>query len=181
WAADEHMRPDTTVEGLAKLTPVFKPDGVVTAGNASGISDGAGACLLTSQPVAAELGIRPIGRLVAWGVAGVDPTVMGIGPAPAVRQALGRAGLSLSDLDRIEVNEAFAAQYLAVEKELGLDRSRTNVEGGAVALGHPLGASGARITVHLLHTLRRIGKRYGLGTACIGGGQGIAVIVEALG
>ena len=181
WAADEHMRPDTTVEGLAKLTPVFKPDGVVTAGNASGISDGAGACLLTSQPVAAELGLRPIGRLVAWGVAGVDPTVMGIGPAPAVRQALGRAGLSLSDLDRIEVNEAFAAQYLAVEKELGLDRSRTNVEGGAVALGHPLGASGARITVHLLHTLRRIGKRYGLGTACIGGGQGIAVIVEALG
>ena len=179
WAADEHMRPETTAEALAKLPPVFKPDGVVTAGNASGISDGAAACLLASGAFADRLGLRPLGRLVAWGTAGVDPTIMGLGPAPAARQALERAGMRLDQMDRVEVNEAFAAQYLAVEKELGLDRSRTNVEGGAVALGHPLGASGTRITVHLLHTLRRIGKRYGLGSACIGGGQGIALIVEA--
>jgi len=180
WARDEHMRPDTTAEGLAKLPPVFKPDGVVTAGNASGISDGAAACVVASSDYAAAQGLRPLGRLIAWGVAGVDPTIMGIGPAPAARQALQRAGLSLAQMDRVEVNEAFAAQYLAVEKELGLDRTRTNAEGGAVAMGHPLGASGTRITVHLLHTLRRIGARYGLGSACIGGGQGIAVIVEAL-
>ncbi len=179
WAADEHMRPETTAEALAKLPPVFKPDGVVTAGNASGISDGAAACLLASGAFAERLGLRPLGRLVAWGTAGVDPTIMGLGPAPAARQALERAEMRLDQMDRVEVNEAFAAQYLAVEKELGLDRSRTNVEGGAVALGHPLGASGTRITVHLLHTLRRIGKRYGLGSACIGGGQGIALIVEA--
>jgi acetyl-CoA acyltransferase 2 len=180
WAKDEHMRPETTAEGLAKLPPVFKPDGVVTAGNASGISDGAAACVVASSDYAAAQGLQPIGRLIAWGVAGVDPTIMGIGPAPAARQALQRAGLSLTQMDRVEVNEAFAAQYLAVEKELGLDRTRTNAEGGAVAVGHPLGASGTRITVHLLHTLRRIGARYGLGSACIGGGQGIAVIVEAL-
>ncbi|HEV8612930.1 MAG TPA: acetyl-CoA C-acyltransferase, partial [Gemmatimonadales bacterium] len=179
WAADEHMRPEATAEGLAKLVPVFKPDGVVTAGNASGISDGAAACVVASAEFAKERGLRPVGRLVAWGVGGVDPTIMGIGPVPAARQALERAGLNLAQMDRVEVNEAFAAQYLAVEKELNLDRAKTNVEGGAVALGHPLGASGARITVHLLHTLRRIGKRYGLGSACIGGGQGIAVIVEA--
>ncbi|MGQ0704079.1 MAG: acetyl-CoA C-acetyltransferase [Gemmatimonadales bacterium] len=181
WANDEHLRPGTTPEALAKLPPVFKPDGVVTAGNASGISDGAAACVVTSAAYAAEAGVKPIGRLVAWGVAGVDPTIMGIGPAPAIRQALERSGLTLAEMDRIEINEAFAAQYLAVERELGLDRARTNAEGGAVALGHPLGASGARITVHLLHTLRRIGKRRGLGSACIGGGQGIAVIVEAVG
>ena len=179
WARDEHMRPETTAEALAKLPPVFKPDGVVTAGNASGISDGAAACVVASSDFAAAHGLRPLGRLIAWGVAGVDPTIMGIGPAPAARQALQRAGLALEQMDRVEVNEAFAAQYLAVEKELGLDRARTNVEGGAVALGHPLGASGTRITVHLLHTLRRVGARYGLGSACIGGGQGIAVIVEA--
>lgn len=179
WAADEHLRPETTAEGLAKLTPVFKPDGVVTAGNASGISDGAAACLVASAEFAGERGLRPLGRLLAWSAAGVDPAIMGIGPAPAARQALQRAGLTLGQMDRVEVNEAFAAQYLAVEKELGLDRDKTNVEGGAVAVGHPLGASGARITVHLLHTLRRIGKRYGLGSACIGGGQGIALIVEA--
>jgi acetyl-CoA acetyltransferase family protein len=179
WAQDEHMRPDTTAEGLAKLPPVFKKDGVVTAGNASGISDGAGACVVASEAFAKERGRAPIGRLVAWGVAGVEPEIMGIGPAPAARQALERAGMTLADMDRVEVNEAFAAQYLAVEKELCLDRARTNAEGGAVAIGHPLGASGTRITVHLLHTLRRIGKRYGLGSACIGGGQGIAVIVEA--
>ena len=180
WVADEHMRPQTSAEGLARLTPVFSKDGVVTAGNASGISDGAAACVVASAGYAKQRGLRPLGRLLSWGVAGVDPTIMGIGPAPAARQALARAGLSLAAMDRVEVNEAFAAQYLAVEKELGLDRERTNAEGGAVALGHPLGASGARITVHLLHTLRRIGKRYGLGSACIGGGQGIAVIVEAL-
>lgn len=181
WAADEHMRPETTAEALAKLAPVFTKDGVVSAGNASGIADGAAACIVASADFAKERGFTPIGRLVAWGVAGVEPEIMGIGPAPAARQALSRAGMRLDQMDRVEVNEAFAAQYLAVEKELGLDRKKTNVEGGAVAIGHPLGASGTRITVHLLHTLRRIGKRYGLGSACIGGGQGIAVIVEAFG
>ncbi|NOT09124.1 MAG: acetyl-CoA C-acyltransferase [Gemmatimonadales bacterium] len=179
WAADEHMRPDTTLDDLAKLAPVFKKDGVVTAGNASGIADGAAALVMASAALARERGLNPLGRLVAYGVAGVEPEIMGIGPAPAARQALARAGMTLAQMDRVEVNEAFAAQYLAVEKELGLDRALANAEGGAVALGHPLGASGARITVHLLHTLRRIGKRYGLGSACIGGGQGIAVIVEA--
>jgi acetyl-CoA acetyltransferase family protein len=180
WAADEHMRPDTTPETLAKLPPYFRKDGVVTAGNASGICDGAAALVLASERYAAERGLAPIGRLVAWAAAGVDPRTMGIGPAPASRRALERAGLALEDMDLVEVNEAFAAQYLAVEQELELDRERTNVDGGAVALGHPLGASGARITLHLLHALRRRGGRYGLGTACIGGGQGIAVIVEAI-
>ena len=180
WAADEHMRPDTTPEALAKLPPYFRKDGVVTAGNASGICDGAAALVLASERYAAERGLVPIGRLVAWAAAGVDPRTMGIGPAPASRRALERAGLALEDMDLVEVNEAFAAQYLAVEQELELDRERTNVDGGAVALGHPLGASGARITLHLLHALRRRGGRYGLGTACIGGGQGIAVIVEAI-
>ncbi|HEU5218133.1 MAG TPA: acetyl-CoA C-acetyltransferase [Gemmatimonadales bacterium] len=179
WAADEHMRPESTPEGLAKLAPVFKKDGVVTAGNASGIADGAAACIVASRSFAEERGLTPLGRLVSWGAAGVPPEIMGIGPAPAARQALERAGMTLAHMDRVEVNEAFAAQYLAVEKELGLDRSRTNAEGGATAVGHPLGASGTRITVHLLHTLRRIGGKYGLGSACIGGGQGIAVIVEA--
>jgi acetyl-CoA acyltransferase 2 len=179
WAADEHMRPDTTIEGLAKLPPVFKKDGVVTAGSSSGICDGAAACIVASREFAEERGIKPLGRLVSWGVAGVPPEIMGIGPAPAARQALARSGLALAQMDRVEVNEAFAAQYLAVEKELGLERGKTNAEGGAVAIGHPLGASGTRITVHLLHTLRRIGGRYGLGSACIGGGQGFAVIVEA--
>ena len=180
WAADEHMRPDTTVEGLAKLPPYFKKDGVVTAGNASGICDGAAALVVAGEHFARERGLRPLGRLVGWGVAGVDPSVMGIGPVPASRRALAHAGLALEDMDLVEINEAFAAQYLAVERELGLDRERTNVDGGAVALGHPLGASGARITAHLLHALRRRGGRYGLGAACIGGGQGAAVVVEAL-
>jgi acetyl-CoA acyltransferase 2 len=180
WAADEHMRPETTVEGLAKLPPYFKKDGVVTAGNASGICDGAGALVVAGERFARERGLRPLGRLVGWGVAGVDPGVMGIGPVPASRRALAHAGLALEDMDLVEINEAFAAQYLAVERELGLDRERTNVDGGAVALGHPLGASGARITAHLLHALRRRGGRYGLGAACIGGGQGAAVVVEAL-
>ena len=180
WAADEHMRPDTTVEGLAKLPPYFKKDGVVTAGNASGICDGAAALVVAGEHFARARGLRPLGRLVGWGVAGVDPSVMGIGPVPASRRALGHAGLGLEDMDLVEINEAFAEQYLAVERELGLERERTNVDGGAVALGHPLGASGARITAHLLHALRRRGGRYGLGAACIGGGQGAAVVVEAL-
>jgi acetyl-CoA acetyltransferase family protein len=179
WAADEHMRPDTTPEGLAKLPPYFRKDGVVTAGNASGISDGAAALVLSSARYAQERGLQPLGRLVAWAAAGVDPSTMGIGPVPAARRALTRAGLGLDDMDLVEINEAFAVQYLAVEQALGLDRERTNIDGGAVALGHPLGASGARITLHLLHALRRRGGRYGLGAACIGGGQGIAVILEA--
>jgi acetyl-CoA acetyltransferase family protein len=179
WAMDEHMRPDTTPEALAKLPPYFRKDGVVTAGNASGICDGAAALVVTSEEYAEERGLAPLGRLVAWATAGVDPRIMGIGPVPASRRVLERAGLTLDDMDLVEVNEAFAAQYLAVEQELGLDRERTNVDGGAVALGHPLGASGARITLHLLLALRRRGGRYGLGTACIGGGQGMAVIVEA--
>ena len=179
WAADEHMRPDTSQEGLARLPPYFKADGVVTAGNASGICDGAAALVLADEATARDAGWTPIGRLVAWGVSGVDPSIMGFGPVPASRLALSRAGLRLEDMDRVEINEAFAAQYLAVERALGLDPERTNVEGGAVAIGHPLGASGARITAHLLHALRRTGGRYGLGSACIGGGQGAAVVVEA--
>jgi acetyl-CoA acyltransferase 2 len=180
WTADEHMRPGTTPEALAKLPPYFKKDGVVTAGNASGICDGAAALVLCAERFATEKGLPPLGRLVAWAATGVDPGIMGIGPAPASRRALEKAGLSLDDMDLVEINEAFAAQYLAVEQELGLDRERTNVDGGAVAIGHPLGASGARITLHLLHALRRRGGRYGLGSACIGGGQGIAVIVESM-
>ena len=180
WAADEHMRPATTMEALAKLPPYFKKDGVVTAGNASGISDGAAALVMTSERFATGRGLKPIGRLLAWASVGVDPAQMGIGPAPASRKALERAGLKLEDMDLVEVNEAFAAQYLAVEQELGLDREHTNVDGGAIALGHPLGASGARITLHLLHALRRRGGRYALGAACIGGGQGAAVVLEAI-
>ena len=180
WAADEHMRPASTAEGLAKLPPVFRKDGMVTAGNASGVADGAAALVLAGERWAADRELRPLGRLIGWAVKGVDPAVMGIGPAPAARAALAGAGLSLPDIDLIEVNEAFAAQYVAVERELELDRDRTNTEGGAVALGHPLGASGARIAGHLLHALRRRGGRLGLGSACIGGGQGIALIVEAL-
>jgi acetyl-CoA acetyltransferase family protein len=179
WAADEHMRPETTPEALAKLPPYFRKDGVVTAGNASGICDGAAALVVADAGFARERGLAPLGRLIGWGVAGVPPEAMGIGPVPAARRALTRAGLALDDMDLIEINEAFAAQYLAVEQELGLDRERTNPDGGAVALGHPLGASGARITLHLLHALRRRGGRYGLGAACIGGGQGAAVVVEA--
>ncbi len=180
WAADEHIRPATTLESLAKLAPAFRKDGIVTAGNASGINDGAAALVVADAALARERGLKPLGRLVSYAVAGVDPSVMGIGPAPAAREALARAGLALAAMDLVEVNEAFAAQYLAVEQELGLDRTRTNVHGGAIAIGHPLGASGARITAHLLHALRRTGGRYGLGSACIGGGQGIAVVVESL-
>jgi len=179
YAADEHMRPDTTLEVLMGLKPYFKKDGVVTAGNASGICDGAAATVIASDALAKAKGAKPLGRLVAWAVAGVEPKYMGIGPAPAARKALAKAGMTLDQMDLVEVNEAFAPQYLAVERELGLDRSRTNVHGGAIAIGHPLASSGTRITIHLLHALRRAGKKYGLGSACIGGGQGAAVIVEA--
>jgi acetyl-CoA acyltransferase 2 len=178
FAVDEHPRPQTNLESLGKLAPVFKADGVVTAGNASGICDGAAALVLTTEAFAKDKGLTPLARLVQWGVAGVDPTLMGIGPAPAIRSALARAELSLSDIDLFEVNEAFAPQYLAVEKELGLPRDNTNVNGGAIALGHPLAASGARITTHLVYELARRGGRYAVGSACIGGGQGIAVVLE---
>ena len=177
---DEHMRPESTLEGLAKLKPVFRDNGVVTAGNASGIGDGAGALVISTAAFASERGIKPLGRLVSWGIAGVDPKIMGIGPVPASRKALAKAGLSLDDMDLIEVNEAFAPQACAVERELRIPREKLNRQGGAIALSHPLAASGARITAHLLHTLRAEGKRYGLGSACIGGGQGIALIVEAI-
>jgi acetyl-CoA acetyltransferase family protein len=180
YNADEHMRPDTTMEALAGLRPYFRKDGLVTAGNASGIGDGAAAVVIADGEWAAANGATPIGRLVSWGIAGVEPDIMGIGPAPASRKALERAGLALEDMDLVEVNEAFAPQFAAVAKELGLDMERTNVDGGAIALTHPLAASGARITVHLLHELRRRNARYGLGSACIGGGQGMAVIVEAI-
>lgn len=178
FAVDEHPRPQTTPEALAKLAPVFKKDGVVTAGNASGICDGAACLVLTTEEFAKSKGLRPLARLVQWGVAGVEPSLMGIGPAPAIRNALTRAELKQSDVDLFEVNEAFAPQYLAVEKELGLPRDRTNVNGGAIALGHPLGASGARITTHLVYELARRNGRYAVGSACIGGGQGLAVVLE---
>jgi acetyl-CoA acyltransferase 2 len=177
---DEHPRPQTSLEILAKLSPVFKKDGVVTAGNASGINDGASALILATEEFAKAKGCKPLARLVSWGVAGVEPTLMGIGPVPAIQNALKRVDLKLSDMDLVEVNEAFAAQYLAVEKELGLDRARTNVNGGAIAIGHPLGASGARIATHLAYELLRRNARYGVGSACIGGGQGLAVVLERM-
>jgi acetyl-CoA acyltransferase 2 len=180
FAVDEHPRPQSTLETLAKLSPVFKKDGVVTAGNASGICDGAACLVVTTEEFAKAKGLKPLARLVQWGVAGVEPTLMGIGPAPAIKNALGRADLKQSDIDLFEVNEAFAPQYLAVEKELGLPRDKTNVNGGAIALGHPLGASGARITTHLVYELARRSGRYAVGSACIGGGQGLAVILERI-
>jgi acetyl-CoA acyltransferase 2 len=175
---DEHMRPDTTLEALGSLRPYFRQDGLVTAGNASGIGDGAAAVVIASARWAEERGLRPLARLVSWGVTGVDPRIMGLGPAPASRKALAAADLTLEDMDLVEVNEAFAPQVAAVARDLELDMARTNVNGGAIALTHPLGASGTRITVHLIHELRRRGGRYGLGSACIGGGQGMAVVVE---
>jgi acetyl-CoA C-acetyltransferase len=177
---DEHIRPDTTPEALAKLVARFEKDGTVTAGNASGINDGAAAVVVASAAAAERAGLRPIARVVAGGVCGVDPDIMGIGPAPSSRQALTRAGLAVEDLDLVEINEAFATQYLAVEKELGLDRERTNVNGGAIALGHPLGASGARLALTLITELGKRNGRYGLASLCIGGGQGIAAIFERL-
>lgn len=177
---DDHLRPDTTLEGLAALAPVFKKDGVVTAGNASGIVDGAAALVVASGAAVTARGLRPLARIVAWAAVGVEPTLMGMGPAPAIRKALERAGLSLGQLDLVEINEAFAAQYLACETELGLDPERSNVNGGAIALGHPLGASGARLLLTLALELRRRQARYGVAAACIGGGQGIAMVIEAV-
>ncbi|XP_041467049.1 3-ketoacyl-CoA thiolase, mitochondrial-like [Lytechinus variegatus] len=176
---DEHPR-ETTMAQLAKLPPVFKKNGLVSAGNASGICDGAGAVILASEEAVTKHNLTPLARLVSYNVAGCDPSIMGIGPVYAVRSALEKAGLTLDDMDLVEVNEAFAAQFIAVERELGLDRQKTNVNGGAIALGHPVGASGSRITAHLVHELRRRGNKYGVGSACIGGGQGIAVILESL-
>jgi len=177
---DDHRRPQTTMEGLAKLKPAFGKAGTVTAGNASGIVDGAAAVVVMSLESAQKRGLKPLGRIVSWGIAGVEPKLMGRGPVPATKIALQKAGLSLDYIDLIEVNEAFAAQYLAVEKELGLDREKVNVNGGAIALGHPLGATGTRLVITLLYELRRRKKKYGLATACIGGGQGIAMVVESM-
>ncbi len=180
FAKDEAMRPETTMEGLSQLPARFKKDGTVTAGNASGIVDGAAAVVVTTMDQAKQRGLKPLGRLVAWGTAGVSPDIMGFGPAPAIRIALKRAGLTMRDMDLVEVNEAFAAQVLAVVKELEIDMDRFNVNGGAIAIGHPLGATGARLTLTILYELRRRGKRYGVASMCIGGGQGVAAIVEAL-
>jgi acetyl-CoA acyltransferase 2 len=177
---DDHLRPETTLEGLAALPTVFKKDGVVTAGNASGIVDGAAALIIASGAAAKARGLTPLARMVSWAAVGVEPTLMGMGPAPAIRKALERAGLSIGQLDLVEINEAFAPQYLACEKELGLDPERSNVNGGAIALGHPLGASGARLLLTLALELRRRKARYGVASACIGGGQGIAMIIEAV-
>jgi len=180
---DEHPKPESTVESIAKLKPIFKKDGVVTAANASGIVDGAAAMIVATEKFASELtkktGAKPLGRLVSYGISGCDPKIMGIGPVSAAQQALKKAGLTLGQMDLVEVNEAFAPQALAVQKELQIPDEIFNVNGGAIAVGHPLAASGTRITQHLLYELRRRGKRYGLGSACIGGGQGIAVVLEA--
>jgi acetyl-CoA acetyltransferase family protein len=175
---DDHLRPETTLEGLAKLPPVFSKDGFVTAGNASGIVDGGAAVVLAAGDGDRQGGER-LGTVRGWAVVGVDPSVMGIGPAPAIRQLLARQGLKLDDIDLFEINEAFSGQYLAVERELGLDRERVNVNGGAIALGHPLGATGSRLVLTLLLELRRRERRLGIASACIGGGQGIALLVEA--
>lgn len=175
---DEHARPGITIEQLQKLPPVFKKNGTVSAGNASGICDGAAALVMASEEAVNKHGLKPLARIISYGISGVDPSIMGIGPSPAIRIALGRASLSLNDMALVEVNEAFAPQFIAVERDLGLDRTITNACGGAIALGHPLGASGARILTHLTHALRRRGEQYAVGSACIGGGQGIAVILE---
>lgn len=176
--SDDHMRPDTTMEGLAKLRPAFAKDGFVTAGNASGIVDGAAMVVVTGDGAGKK---KPLGRIVSWGIAGCDPDIMGIGPVPATKIALQKAGMKLDDIDLIEINEAFAGQILAVAKELGIDEKKLNVNGGAIALGHPLAASGTRLVLTLLYELRRRKQRYGLASACIGGGQGIAMIVESAG
>ncbi len=175
---DEHPRPESDLASLARLKPVFKPGGLVTAANASGICDGAGALILADGEWAAAQGHTPLAKLRHWAVSAVPPEIMGIGPAPAIRSALDRAGLSMAEVDFFDVNEAFAAQFLAVQQELGLPADRTNVNGGAIALGHPLGASGSRISANLIYQLQRTGKRIGVGAACIGGGQGIAVVIE---
>lgn len=178
FATDDHIKPDTTLEGLAKLRAAFGKDGTVTAGNASGIVDGAAAVVLTTEARAKADGLDVWCVVRGWAYVGVDPTEMGIGPVPAIRACVQRAGLSVQQIDRIEINEAFAGQYLGCEKELELDRSKVNVNGGAIALGHPLGATGTRLVLTLMHELRRSKKRYGVASACIGGGQGIAILVE---
>jgi acetyl-CoA acyltransferase 2 len=175
---DEHPKRDTSLERLAKLNPAFQKDGTVTAGTSSGINDGAASLVIANEEMVSKHHKAPIAKIVGWGIAGVDPSYMGIGPVSATRLALERAKLSISDLDVIEINEAFAAQYIAVEKELGLDRTKSNVNGGAIALGHPVGASGARILLSLAYELRRRNGRYGLASLCIGGGQGIAMVIE---
>ena len=175
---DEHPRPETTASVLAKLKPAFRADGTVTAGNASGINDGAAALVIASEDKARELGVDPLGAFVGSAVAGVDPRVMGIGPIPAVRRLLERSGVAVADLDLVELNEAFASQSLAVVRDLGLDEEKVNVNGGAIALGHPLGMSGARLVVSLLHELRRRDGRYGMATLCVGVGQGVAALFE---
>ena len=177
-AVDEHPRPTSTTESMAKLKSIFKKDGLVTAGNASGINDGAGAIIVASEEAVKKYKLKPLARMVSYHYEGVDPSIMGIGPAPAIRGALKKAGLSLKDMGFVEVNEAFAAQYLAVEKDLGLDPKITNMCGGAIAIGHPLAASGSRILAHMTYELARQNKKYAVGSACIGGGQGIAVILE---
>eukprot|EP01084_Bolivina_argentea_P316611 548856_1 len=179
--ADEHPRPDSTAEQLASLKPVFDVEGVVTAGNSSGVCDGAGALLVGSESVANKLEVEPLVRIVSWAQIGCDPSIMGIGPVGAVRSALDEAGVTLKDMDFVEINEAFAAQVLSVEKELSLDRKALNGAGGAIAMGHPLGASGSRILAHLAHKLKNKGSgAYGVGAACIGGGQGIACVLQAI-
>ncbi|XP_049961121.1 3-ketoacyl-CoA thiolase, mitochondrial-like [Schistocerca serialis cubense] len=177
---DEHPRPFSTAEGLAALPPVFKKGGVVTAGSASGICDGAGAVIIASEEACKEYNYQPLARLVGYSVAGVDPSIMGIGPAPAIQNLLKVSGKSLADIDLVDINEAFGAQVMACQEELKLDIDKLNVNGGAIALGHPLAASGARITTHIVHELRRRKAKYGIGSACIGGGQGIALLIESI-
>lgn len=180
FSDDEHPRGETTLEGLAKLKPLFKKDGIVTAGTASGIVDGAASLIVATETFAEKKGLKPLARMVAYGISGCDPKIMGIGPVPAVKQALARAKMTIDQIDVIELNEAFAAQALAVQKELGLPTEKLNVNGGAIAIGHPLAASGTRLMAHLVYELKRRKARFGLGTACIGGGQGIAIIVESI-
>lgn len=177
---DEHIKPETTVDSLAKLRPSFKKDGTVTAGNASGINDGAASVIVAGKEAVERHGLKPIARIVSWGITGVDPEIMGIGPVPAIKQALKRADMTLDQIDLFEINEAFAAQYLAVEKELGLDRNKTNVNGGALALGHPVGTSGTRIVLSLAYELKERNLKYGVASLCIGGGQGIAMVIERI-
>lgn len=175
---DEHIKPQISADGMAKLRPAFKQDGTVTAGNASGINDGAASIVIAGEDAVQHHGLKPLARIVSWGVVGVDPTIMGIGPVPAIKQALERANLTLDDIDVFEVNEAFAAQFLAVEKELGLSRAKTNIHGGAIALGHPVGASGARVLLSAAYELKRRNGKYAVASLCIGGGQGIAMVIE---
>lgn len=178
FEVDEHPRPSTTMESLTKLKPVFQKDGLINAGNASGISDGAAALVVAGEEAINKYGLKPMVRVVGYATVGCDPTIMGIGPAPAIRQVLAQTGLKIDDVDIFEVNEAFAPQVLAVQRELGIPMDKLNLNGGAIALGHPLGASGARISVHLVHELKRRSAKYAIGSACIGGGQGIAVLFE---